>query len=84
MSTPETKRLCLRVWNRSSSGGTRPPLMISVIVNRCYPSNIFLMPARGDSMTPTLKNQALIMVNRIEDFASDGIYVFRFDGQLMW
>ncbi|MDH5937596.1 hypothetical protein [Vibrio splendidus] len=35
-------------------------------------------------MTPTLKNQALIMVNRIEDFASDGIYVFRFDGQLMW
>ncbi|MEZ8577623.1 hypothetical protein AB6C82_22620 [Vibrio splendidus] len=24
MSTPETKRLCLRVWNRSSSGGTRP------------------------------------------------------------
>ncbi|NOJ05982.1 hypothetical protein F0236_19805 [Vibrio splendidus] len=25
MSTPETKRLCLRVWNRSSSGGTRPP-----------------------------------------------------------
>ncbi|MCZ8487191.1 hypothetical protein O9992_01480 [Vibrio lentus] len=26
-------------------------------------------------MTPTLKNQALIMVNRIENFASDGIYV---------
>jgi hypothetical protein len=25
MSKPETKRLCLRVWNRSSSGGTRPP-----------------------------------------------------------
>ena len=41
------------------------------------------MPVRGDSMTPTLKNQALIMVNRIEDFAGDGIYVFRFDGQLM-
>lgn len=47
------------------------------------PNNIFLMPVRGDSMTPTLKNQALIMVNRIEDFAGDGIYVFRFDGQLM-
>ncbi|MGF1842291.1 helix-turn-helix domain-containing protein [Vibrio clamense] len=46
-------------------------------------SNIFLMPVRGDSMIPTLKNQALIMVNRIEDFAGDGIYVFRFDGQLM-
>mgnify|MGYP001177092477 CR=1 FL=1 len=41
------------------------------------------MPVRGDSITPTLKNQALIMVNRIEDFAGDGIYVFRFDGQLM-
>ncbi|WP_375322761.1 S24 family peptidase [Aliivibrio logei] len=47
------------------------------------PSNIFLMPVRGDSMIPTLQNQALIMVNRIEDFTGDGIYVFRFDGQLM-
>ena len=45
--------------------------------------NVFLMPVRGDSMTPTLKNQAIIMVNRIEDFSGDGIYVFRFDGQLM-
>lgn len=45
--------------------------------------NIFLMPVRGDSMIPTLQNQALIMVNRIEDFTGDGIYVFRFDGQLM-
>lgn len=41
------------------------------------------MPVSGDSMIPTLKNQALIMVNRIEDFAGDRIYVFRFDGQLM-
>ncbi|OEF17029.1 LexA family transcriptional regulator [Aliivibrio logei] len=47
------------------------------------PGNIFLMPVRGDSMIPTLQNQALIMVNRIEDFTGDGIYVFRFDGQLM-
>ncbi|XDF76860.1 S24 family peptidase [Aliivibrio fischeri] len=47
------------------------------------PNNIFLMPVRGDSMTPTLQNQAVIMVNRIEDFTGDGIYVFRFDGQLM-
>lgn len=46
-------------------------------------NNIFLMPVRGDSMIPTLQNQALIMVNRIEDFTGDGIYVFRFDGQLM-
>ncbi|MUK91662.1 transcriptional regulator [Aliivibrio fischeri] len=47
------------------------------------PNNIFLMPVRGDSMTPTLQNQAVIMVNRIEEFTGDGIYVFRFDGQLM-
>lgn len=47
------------------------------------PNNIFLMPVRGHSMTPTLQNQALIMVNRIEDFMGDGIYVFRFDDQLM-
>lgn len=47
------------------------------------PNNIFLMPVRGDSMIPTLKNKAMIMVNKIEEFAGDGIYVFRFDGQLM-
>ncbi|MUJ39073.1 LexA family transcriptional regulator [Aliivibrio fischeri] len=47
------------------------------------PNNIFLMPVRGDSMAPTLQNQAIIMVNRIEEFTGDGIYVFRFDGQLM-
>lgn len=46
-------------------------------------NNIFLMPVRGDSMAPTLKNQALVMVNKIDEFAGDGIYVFRFDGQLM-
>lgn len=46
-------------------------------------NNIFLMPVRGDSMAPTLKNQALVMVNKIDEFAGDGVYVFRFDGQLM-
>jgi len=47
------------------------------------PKNIFLMPVKGDSMVPTLKNQALVMVNQITEFSGDGIYVFRFDGQLM-
>jgi len=47
------------------------------------PKNIFLMPVKGDSMVPTLKNQALVMVNQISEFSGDGIYVFRFDGQLM-
>lgn len=45
--------------------------------------NVFLMPVKGDSMAPTLKNQAIIMVNRTEDFSGDGVYVFRFETQLM-
>ncbi|WP_028864292.1 S24 family peptidase [Psychromonas aquimarina] len=43
----------------------------------------FMMPVKGDSMAPTLKNHALIMVNRIQEFSGDGIYVFRFDSRLM-
>ena len=44
-------------------------------------NNIFLMPVRGDSMVPTLKDQSLIIVNRTERLIKDGIYVFRHDGQ---
>ncbi|WP_332057942.1 S24 family peptidase [Vibrio taketomensis] len=44
---------------------------------------MFLMPVKGDSMCPTLKNGSLVMVNRIEQLTGDGIFVFRFDGQLM-
>lgn len=44
------------------------------------PNSIFLMPVRGDSMSPTLKNQSIVMVNRVDGFSNDGIYVFRFDG----
>lgn len=47
------------------------------------PNNIFLMPVRGDSMSPTLKNQSIVMVNRIDGFSTDGVYVFRYDGRLM-
>ncbi|SJN60103.1 HTH-type transcriptional regulator PrtR [Vibrio ruber DSM 16370] len=47
------------------------------------PKHIFLMPVKGDSMYPTLKNGSLVMVNRVEQYSGDGIYVFRFDGQLM-
>ncbi len=47
------------------------------------PNNVFLMPVKGDSMCPTLKNGSLVMVNRIEQLTGDGIFVFRFDGQLM-
>lgn len=47
------------------------------------PANVFLMPVRGDSMSPTLKNQSIVMVNRVDGFSTDGVYVFRFDGRLM-
>ena len=47
------------------------------------PANIFLMPVKGDSMYPTLRNGALVMVNKVEQFTGDSIYVFRYDGQLM-
>ncbi|MEZ8241289.1 S24 family peptidase [Vibrio splendidus] len=47
------------------------------------PENIFLLSVRGDSMAPTLKNQSIVMVNKIDDFASDGVYVFRFEGALL-
>ncbi|MEZ8106831.1 S24 family peptidase [Vibrio cortegadensis] len=47
------------------------------------PNEVFLMPVRGDSMAPTLKNQALVMVHTVDEFSGDGVYVFRFDGQLM-
>lgn len=47
------------------------------------PNNIFLMPVRGDSMAPTLKNQSIVMVNRVDGFSTDGVYVFRYDSRLM-
>lgn len=47
------------------------------------PNNIFLMPVRGDSMNPTLKNQSIVMVNRVDCFSTDGVYVFRYDSRLM-
>ncbi|WP_281167245.1 S24 family peptidase [Psychromonas ossibalaenae] len=43
----------------------------------------FMIPVKGDCMYPTLKNQAIVMVNRIQDFSGDGIYVFRFNNRLM-
>lgn len=45
-------------------------------------NNISLMPVRGDSIFTTLKNQSLIIVNRIEQIVEDGIYIFNYDGQL--
>ena len=47
------------------------------------PKQTFLMLVRGDSMTPTLNNNAVMMVNREIDGFSDGIYVIRMDGSLI-
>lgn len=45
--------------------------------------NVFLMPVRGDSMEPTLKNKSIIMINRTEEFIGDGVYAIRFHGKVM-
>jgi len=47
------------------------------------PKQTFLMLVRGDSMTPTLNNNAVMMVSREIDGFSDGIYVIRMDGSLI-
>jgi phage repressor protein C with HTH and peptisase S24 domain len=47
------------------------------------PKDVFLMLVEGDSMYPTLKNGAMIMVNRNFNGLSDGIYVMRHDHNLL-
>jgi len=47
------------------------------------PKQTFLMLVRGDSMMPTLNNNAVMMVNREIDDFNDGIYVIRMDGSLI-
>ncbi len=47
------------------------------------PNDVFLMLVEGDSMYPTLKNGAMIMVNRNLNGLSDGIYVMRHDHNLL-
>jgi transcriptional regulator with XRE-family HTH domain len=47
------------------------------------PKEVFLMLVDGDSMYPTLKNGAMIMVNRNFNGLSDGIYVMRHDHNLL-
>ena len=47
------------------------------------PNDVFLMLAEGDSMYPTLKNGAMIMVNKHFNGLSDGIYVMRHEQNLL-
>jgi len=47
------------------------------------PNDVFLMLVDGDSMYPTLKNGAMIMVNRHFNGLSDGVYVLRHDNNLL-
>lgn len=46
-------------------------------------NDVFLMLVDGDSMYPTLKNGAMIMVNQHVNGLSDGIYVMRHDNNLL-
>ena len=47
------------------------------------PNDVFLMLVEGDSMYPTLKNGAMIMVNKHFNGLSDGIYVMRHEQNLL-
>ena len=47
------------------------------------PKQIFLMLVSGDSMTPTLNNNAVIMINQEIDSFNDDVYVIRIDGSLL-
>jgi phage repressor protein C with HTH and peptisase S24 domain len=47
------------------------------------PNDVFLMLVDGDSMYPTLKNGAMIMVNKHFNGLCDGIYVMRHEQNLL-
>jgi len=47
------------------------------------PNDVFLMLVDGDSMYPTLKNGAMIMVNKNFSGLCDGIYVMRYEQNLL-
>jgi phage repressor protein C with HTH and peptisase S24 domain len=46
-------------------------------------NDVFLMLVDGDSMYPTLKNGAMIMVNKHFNGLCDGIYVMRHEQNLL-
>ncbi|OCH17850.1 S24 family peptidase [Aliivibrio logei] len=47
------------------------------------PKEVFAMKVKGESMYPTLKDGARVIIKRVDEFAGDGIYVFRVNGQVM-
>lgn len=47
------------------------------------PKEVFAMKVKGESMYPTLKDGARVIIKRVDDFSGDGIYVFRVNGQIM-
>ena len=47
------------------------------------PNDVFLMLVDGDSMYPTLKSGAMIMVNKHFNGLCDGIYVMRYEQNLL-
>jgi hypothetical protein len=79
MSTPETKRLCLRVWNRSSSGGTRPP-QINLLPLKTKTSLIF--QSRKHSAlngVHLIRIDDAVYVNFLKWNIAKGIYFVFFD-----
>lgn len=47
------------------------------------PNDVFIMLTKGYSMNPTIKEDALIMVDKNTDKNTNGIYVLRFNGELL-
>jgi phage repressor protein C with HTH and peptisase S24 domain len=47
------------------------------------PNDVFVMLTKGDSMDPTIKEDALIMVDKNTQKHINGIYVLRFNGELL-
>jgi phage repressor protein C with HTH and peptisase S24 domain len=47
------------------------------------PNDVFIMLTKGDSMDPTIKEDALIMVDKNTQKHINGIYVLRFNGELL-
>jgi len=47
------------------------------------PNEVFLMLAKGDSMQPTIKDGAMIMVEKFTGSLADGVYVMRHENNLL-
>lgn len=44
---------------------------------------MYTITSIGHSMEPTIQRNAILAVQRVEEFSSDGVYLFKFDGKLL-